>query len=89
VQWTLDALVRQVDGVAGATSRPLGRVARRRPADASRCSPNLSGREWYQGVTRTHRPYVSRTFHSVAIGNRGHRRRRAAAARPAAAHWAS
>ncbi|HEX6391690.1 MAG TPA: SpoIIE family protein phosphatase [Solirubrobacteraceae bacterium] len=70
VQDTLDAIVREVDGVAGATfTDALGRVLASSPSGRVKLRMDLSGREWYRGVTRTHRTYVSRAIRSVAAGN--------------------
>lgn len=70
VQETLDAIVRDVAGVAGATYvDPLGRVVATSPPGRVPLRTDLSGREWYRGVTAKHSTYVSRATRSVAAGN--------------------
>ncbi len=70
VNRTLQAIVDDVEGINGATFvDPLGRVVAGAPRGRVPLRADLSGREWYRGVTRTHRAYVSRAFHSVAAGS--------------------
>jgi len=70
VNQTLQTIVDDVRGINGATFvDPLGRVVASRPRGRVALRTDLSGREWYRGVTRTHQTYVSRAFHSIAAGH--------------------
>ncbi len=70
LQVTLDAILREVDGVAGVTyTDALGRVVASAPRGRVPLRIDLSGREWYRGVTAAHDTYVSRAIRSVVAGN--------------------
>ncbi len=67
---TLTDLVAGVDGVDGALlADPLGRVVAAAPPGRIATGTDLSGREWYRGVTRIHRAYRSRAYLSLAAGH--------------------
>lgn len=65
-QQTLDRIVAGSDGVASAALvDPLGRLVAASPRTLVVPGRDLSGREWYRGVVRTHHAYVSRAYRSI------------------------
>jgi serine phosphatase RsbU (regulator of sigma subunit) len=64
-----DMLHGGVEGIDTALlTDPLGRAVAVAPAGRIPLQEDLSGREWYRGVTHTHRAYLSRAYRSAAPG---------------------
>ena len=70
IRFTLNQLQHARPGIATTfLADPTGRLIDIVPATPSIVGDDFSYRDWYKGVTRTGRPYVSEAYRSLAKGN--------------------